>query len=389
MKILHVIPSVAPVRGGASHAVLEMVRAIKDLGVDIEIATTNDNGSDLLNVPLCQRIDYQQVPTLFFPRFSPPIPPIREFAYSTELTTWLWQNISKYDLLHIHAIFSYASTLAMTFARLKKVPYIVLPHGLLCHWSLQQGARKKQLYLDLIERENLNHSRAIQVTAQNEQREVAALGLKAPTFTLPLGLCSLPIAPDARKRLRQRLRVSLDEPVILFMSRLHHKKGLDYLIPALANLKDQPFTFVLAGSGSPEYEAEIRALINTHQLESRTHFAGFIDGEEKNILLQGADLFVLTSHSENFGIAVLEAMSAGLPVIVTPGVGLSSVVHSAQVGYVPNLAIDEITKTIQYCLANPEMTKVMGDRARQFVLETYGWDRIAAQLIEVYTQSLS
>jgi glycosyltransferase involved in cell wall biosynthesis len=383
MKVLHVIPSVAVVRGGPSQAVLEMVAALNQQGLDVEIATTNDNGPDLLDVPLGQRSLYRQVPVWFFPRFSPNVHAVREFAFSSDLTSWLWQNIDRYDLLHIHAIFSYPSTVAMAIARHHHVPYIVRPLGQLCTWSLAQSARKKQIYLNAIERANLNGSRSIHFTSAAEQQEAALLDLTAPSFILPHGLAIPPTIPDARQRLRQHFNLPDDEPIVLFLSRLHPKKGLDYLIPALAQ-SERRLTFVLAGAGDPEYETELKSLIAANHLQDRTRCTGMVTGELKDLLLQGSDLFALTSYSENFGVSVLEALASGLPALVTPGVALADLVDKQQLGYIPELDVHEIATSIGQALDDPDRSQQIGIRARQFTIDNYTWVKIATDLIEVY-----
>jgi glycosyltransferase involved in cell wall biosynthesis len=385
VRILHVIPSISSARGGTSRAIIDMVHALLDRGIDVEIATTNDDGDDLLDVPLGKYTIYDRIPTYFFPRFSPPLPALREFAFSGSFTTWLFQNIAKYDSIHVHALFSYTSTVAMTIARLRGVPYLITPHGLLCEWSLQQSTQKKQAYLKLIERANLDRAQAIHLTCQQEQDDVLALNFKSPTFVLPLALTEIPAQiPNAANLLRQKLNCAADEPIILFLSRLHYKKGLDYLIPALGKLLDQRFTFVIAGNGTPAYEAEIQALLVASGIDDRTQMVGYVEGEQKDLLIQGADLFALTSHSENFGISVLEALVVGTPVLVTPGVGLATVVRDNDLGYVTDLDIEAITQTLDRYLAAPDRAKAMGEHAREFTIENYNWDKIATDLTQVY-----
>lgn len=384
MKVLHISPSVGLSRGGSSQAVLELLQALQAGGVDVELAATNDDGENLLDVPLEQKIVYHGIPTQFFPRFSPNFAAVREFAFSSALTRWLWKHLADYDLVHIHALFSYPATITMKIAHIQGIPYVQQPHGLLCEWSLQQSRLKKQLYLNLIERSNLQQSRCMIVTSAMEEREVEPLKLNVARSLIPIGLSLPAMIPDARQQLRERLQIAPQQPIILFMSRLHPKKGLEYLIPALGQLIDQPFTFILAGSGAPEYEAEIERLLIATGISDRTYRPGFVTGELKQLLLQGSDIFVLTSHSENFGVVVLEAMASGLATVLTPGVALSSMLQEHQVGYVTELQIAAISETLKHCLIHPEQRQKTGEQARQFISDHYAWSRIAAQFANLY-----
>jgi len=193
IKVLHVIPSVAPCRGGPSKAVIEMVAALRASGVDAEIATTNDNGPSLLDVELNKKLDYKNVPVRFFNRYSPSINAIREFAYSGDFKHWLKDNITDYDLVHVHAVFSYCCSYTMALARKTNTPYIVRPIGQLQTWSLEQAAIKKSLYLKIIERKNIESASAVQFTANCEKLEaqerfavngqVIPLGIKPPSLS--------------------------------------------------------------------------------------------------------------------------------------------------------------------------------------------------------------
>uniref|UniRef100_UPI00286DEDE1 glycosyltransferase n=1 Tax=Chamaesiphon sp. VAR_69_metabat_338 TaxID=2964704 RepID=UPI00286DEDE1 len=336
-------------------------------------------------LPLGRRIEYEGLPIYFFARFSPPIPAVREFAFSGAFTTWLWQNITKYDLVHVHALFSYTSTVAMAIASMRGVPYLTTAHGALREWSLQHKPQKKQAYLRLIERANIDRAAAIHVTCQQERDELIALDFQAPSFILPLALTEIPAQiPEAAQRLRHSFKCPDDEPIILFLSRLHYQKGLDYLIPALGRCRDRRFTLIVAGSGTPAYEAEVREMLATAQIADRTHMVGFVDGDRKALLLQGADLFALTSTSESFGMAVLEALVVETPVLVTASVGLATVVRDRDLGYVANLDIDDITRSLDEFFSDPNRARAIGARARQYTLSHYTWDKIAPALIAIY-----
>lgn len=385
LKVLHVVQSLASVKGGLSKAVMEMVKGLIAQNIETLIVTTNDDSDQILNVPLKKCHDYCDVPVIFFPRLSSSSPGIRDFSFSWSLTVWLWQNISQYDLVHVHGLFTYPSSIAMVIARLKNIPYIISPHGMLLKWSLEQKTKKKKLYLRLLEEANINQSKKIHYTAPQEREEAEVLNLTSANFILPLGLSISELLDQPQDKIRIHYGIGKNIPIILFLSRIHEKKGLDFLVNALGKLS-LDFRLIIAGSGEPDYEDKIKNLIQTNNLEDKVIWAGFVEGELKEILLQGSDLFALTSYSENFGIAVLEALSSGLPVVITPGIALSSMVKENDLGYVCDLDVDSIYSAITTALSHPKKLEDMSQRSRIFIQENYSWDKIAKDLVDVYKE---
>ncbi|MDJ1168136.1 glycosyltransferase [Roseofilum sp. BLCC_M154] len=391
MKVLHVIPSLSPSRGGPTEVALNLVKYLRQSGVDAEIATTNDNGAEnaqLLDVPLNQRVDYRGVPVWFLSLASPPNQGVslgrdRGFLFSPALTRWLWQNVPNYDILDNHYLFSYASTCAGAIARWHKVPYTVRTMGQLSPWALAQSRRKKQLYSLLIERRTLNQAAAIHCTSNGEALDVRNYGITAPTVTIPLGVDLPEIQPDAKAKLRAKYDIPLDATIILFLSRLHYKKRPDLLIEALHQVQSKRpnLYLLLAGSGDPEYIEQLKQLLHQLDLHHCTRFTGFVTGQDKDLVLQGSDLFVLPSFSENFGIAVVEAMAAGLPVIITPEVQIAPEIEQANAGLIVEGNREFVASAIAQLLASD--SKLLGQNAQTLVKKCYSWPAIAEQLAGV------
>lgn len=385
MKVLHVIPSISPSLGGPTKVVLNLVRALQECGIDAEIVTTNDNGADqpVLDIPLNQLIEYQGVPVWFLPRHSQRM---KEFIFSTEITRWLWENIRNYDILDIHYLFSYASSCAGIIARMQKVPYTIRTMGQLTPWALSQSHRKKQIYSFLIERHNLNLASAIHCTSDSEVKDIHNYGLKNPIINLPLGVNKPDKIENAKDITRSIYGVSRDTSIILFLSRIHYKKRPDLLIKSLDKIAiNNNFHLIVAGTGEVNYISQLEELINTLKLKNRISFAGFVEGYDKQLLLQGADIFVLPSFSENFGIAVAEAMIVGLPVIITPGVQIAPEIAQAKAGLIVEGNEESLGNAITELLRFPKLREQLGQNAHEFATKEYAWKEITHKLVDAYT----
>lgn len=390
MKVLQVIPSVGPDRGGPTEIILNLVRQLKQYGVDTEIVTTNDNVIDLLDVPLNQKIEYEGVSVRFFPRFSGLVKGLRlatdrGFVFSADLARWLWQHSKDYDIIHTHYLFSFAPTCAAAIARQQKIPYIVTPYGMLTAWALAHQRLKKQVY-SMIERPNLNQAVAIHCSTSEELQDVCNYRVSTPSFVIPYGV-NLPIEqPQAKQHLHRAYGIPDTTPIVLFLSRLHPKKRPDLLLEALNKLAAHNYDFhlILAGSGEPNYISYLTNLVSSLGLQSRTSMTGFVTGEKKDLLLQGSDFFVLPSFSENFGIAVAEAMAAGLPVIITPDVQIAPDVAAETAGLIVEGEVDALKDAIASLLTSPETRHQLGANGKRLVSRRYCWNTIASNFSHVY-----
>ncbi|MCP9900245.1 glycosyltransferase [Cyanobium sp. Cruz CV13-4-11] len=387
MRVLHVIPSISPLRGGPSRSVIDMVATLRLQDVDAAILTTNDHGPGLHPDLVTGRWQWHQgVPVLAFPRWSPPVAALREFAFSPALSLWLARNLKRYELLHIHALFSYPCTSAMAQARWAGVPYILRSIGQLSPWSLAQSPGRKRLMLRLIERRNLQRAALLHFTTKAERDEAACLGLVPPSLVLPLGVRG----PDLPAQPADHLGPTA--PVhFLFLSRLHPKKQLENLLDALALLQRRrpqaSWDLAIAGDGEPRYVAALQERARGLGLGERCCWLGFVAGEAKWRALEAADWYVLPSAAENFGIAAVEALAAGTPVILSPEVAVAADVARAGAGLVSASDPEALALTLATALERPSLSRRAA--ALNLAEKAFSWSTIALQLRDAYRQVLT
>jgi len=375
IRILHIVPGLSFAYGGPSKITMDMACALMRQGMHIEIATTDADIGGNMAVLLRQPTEQQGVPVRYFHS-----PYGQKYGFSPDLIAWCRQHVSAYDIVHFHAFFSHVM-LATWACRRQQVPYIVRPIGQLDAWSYQHNPLRKRLFLRLVGRLALKGAAAIHVTSLAELAHVKAWGLGTPCVTIPLGIDLPPLV----ERLEQA------QPNLLFLSRLDRKKGLHWLVQAIHRLQQRgvKLRLTIAGSGDQAYEAEIRAQVLQLGLQEIVYFAGFVSGDTKTTCFTQADLFVLPSQDENFGVAVAEALGHGLPVVVSQGVALAADIETAGAGLVtPIGAVEPLADAIARLVGSPALRCTMGQKARQLAAEKFAWESISHQIIALYGRIL-
>ncbi len=310
----------------------------------------------------------------------------RQWLLDRSLTRVFRRSVAGADGVHIHGLWEQSTLIAARSARALRKPYIVSAHGMLEPWALGNSRLRKQVYAALFERGNLRGAACLHALTEAEAHNYRAFGSKGtPIAVIPNGV-EVPeaLSPDL---FLEAFPAARGKRLILFLGRLHPKKGLDLLTRAWGSLaaSHPDACLVLAGPAEDSTSAELEQFAARPELAGRVLLTGMLERPLAWSALAAAECFTLPSFSEGLSVAVLEAMGAGLPVIVTRNCNLPEVeAHAA--GRQIRADAGELQEALGECLRNsPEKNREMGRRGATLVAERYSWKVVAEQMAELYT----
>jgi glycosyltransferase involved in cell wall biosynthesis len=378
MRVLHVIPDLAPETGGPVTAVLGLAEAQAAIGHEVCIASS-DYGMD--STPSLNGVEFKLFPCRY-----------DTWRWVPELGRYLEKSIRNYDVVTIESLWQYTTFTAGRVCRAAGIPYVISPNGMLDAWSLSQKAWKKRPYMALVERPTLLGANAIHLTSEGELNHSHLNKWQVPKIVIPLGLpkskyLDLPNEGDFFKRYPELS----GKQIVLFLGRLHYKKQPDIVIRAFHQAcQHRPDTqLVLAGAGEQSYLERLHEVVKSLGIGERVLFTGILKGEAVKEAYRAASIFILPSWQENFGLSMVEAMAAECPVIVSDYMDLAPDILQAGAGLVVSPETNETAEAIAQLLSADDMRRAMGRRGRQLVLEKFTWERCARDFNDVFDDILS
>ncbi|HLJ91774.1 MAG TPA: glycosyltransferase [Gemmataceae bacterium] len=378
MRILHIIPGLTRERGGPTAVVQALVRHQAGAGHSVHVLTTDQglrNGEQPIPLPEATAIEVVRV------RGSD------RLAYAPDFGPRVKARLRAVDVAHIHSIFTYPAHVALRAALAAGVPAIFRPCGHLHRYSLGRSAWRKWAYLKLWGNMVRQACTAWHYTSERESAESWPWDA-SPRFVLPNGIEPDDFATDrtqARKVVARAWPQIGDSAYVLFLGRLHPKKRLDLLLPAFLHGAPRDFHLVVAGPDECNlWEPLASQWLRETDAGRRVHRLGTVAGAEKVALLASAALFALPSEHENFGIAALEALGAGTPVLLSPHVDLADAALAAAVGYTAPVRVEAWRDAFAGILSSSSNRQSKAEQIRRWVRENYAWSQIARVLERHY-----
>lgn len=371
--MLHVIPSVALHHGGPSRAIAAIERALAPVA-NVETLTTDDDGPGGRVADAVPPVSHRT----YLPKWCD------TYKFAPGAIPWLWRNVGRFDVVHIHALFSFTSTAAAMIAHRRGVPYVVRPLGTLAQYGItQRRPLLKRLSICVVEGRIIRRAAAMHFTSDSEMAEAARLGFPFRGVVIPLG-----VEDTAGERAWPATAGSRAVPAhnLLFLSRIDTKKNLPVLLDAFALLaREFPHLCLsIAGDGPPDVVDSLRRRAHDLDIDRRVRWLGHIEGPAKSVALADAGIFVLPSASENFGIAAVEAMLAGLPCILSPDVAIAEKAAADDAALIAPADPVQLSAALRSLLLSPERREQMGARAQAHARAHYSLTAMADRLDSLY-----
>lgn len=388
MKILNISPVIPELWnfGGSVVTTFELARELVRQDQQVFYLTTAARRNSQKNLPVSQELDYYGVPTRCCKMWGP-APPF----WSPELRRQVRRRAPEHDIAIIRSCWTYVGVAASRECRRAGLPYLAYPEGSLDPWTMRYGSFKKRLFWHLGERAYFQGAGAIIALAKAEREHIRSRGLTNRIEVIPNGihLSDLECA-ESRKEIEDHWSELNGRPWLLFLGRLHPKKGLDLLLPAFARVAPNfpDHVLVIAGPDEGGYARTVQRMALDSGIADKILLTGPVYGKAKVGLLREADLFALTSYSEGLPMAVLEALGCGIPALLTEACNVPEV-ESEGAGLVASPTVEAVSQALGELLRDGQMRKEMGRKARELVLSRFTWDKVAQKTTALCEELLS
>jgi glycosyltransferase involved in cell wall biosynthesis len=377
LRVLHVTPYFAPAfrYGGPPRSILGLCRSLADAGVDVEVFTTTANGPEPLS-PAPEGTTYEGVRVRYFPLAWP-----SRYWRGAGLGAALKRELAGADLVHVHGLWHMTGWTAVAHARTARRPHVISPRGMLQPAAMRRHRMMKTAAFWAVERADLQTAAFLHATSPIEARQLAGFG--PPVVSISNGVTPRVVPAAAVERLRALATLDADDEVVMFLGRLHPIKRLDLLAEAFALVhRARPRArLVIAGPDEGGYRRQIEHLFAP--VAAATRWLGAIDSETTWALFAASRTLVQCSDSESFGLSVAEALTAGLPAVVTDRSPWSQI-DELGCGYSVAHEPAAIAGAVLRILEHPAEGCAMGARGKAWARETLGWDAIGRSMRDAY-----
>jgi len=382
LKILQLVHTLDPSVGGVAASVLALSRGLARRGHKLDIVVLDDSASPWL-VDIALPIHALGAG-------------LTSYRYSSKLLPWLKKQGRDYDRVIVNGIWQYLSFAAWRRYAGSSIPYYVFPHGMLDPWfkeTFPLKHLKKWLYWPWAEYRVLRDAAAVIFTSEEERSQARKSFwlYRCREKVSPLGVEAPPISSNAKLEFLSRYPQLQNARIFLFLGRLHPKKGCDMLLEAFAQMRsNDSISLILAGPDQVGWESDLRRQVTRLNLTNRVVFTGMLEGSMKQGAFANAEAFVLPSHQENFGISVVEALAASVPVLVSNQVNIWREIEADRAGYVESDDLAGTTRLLQNWIGTaPAEREMVRQNARRCFEQRFEVDRAVDSLLQILNEPLT